>query len=669
MAGVLCSMLGAVPPSPVGGTSIYFDGSGDYISARGMGAHAGYPMTIEMWIYPASTTINGLFDSAPNTAGGIRNWGANVAAVQGQEGTGATFTVSANVWQHIAFVYDDGSIKVYVNGTLNASGTFSTAGFSWAYFGHEAANNGTMNFGTINNGLTSYNGYMDEIRVSNVVRYSSNFTAPTTRFTDDANTVVLIHGTGTNGSTTFTDDKTASRTASWMAAAGNAQISTAQSKFGGSSALFDGTRDSIFVASNVGPSGVPIALGTGQFTIECWVRFNTLAGTNQFSGGIIHSLNYWTLYVYNNKFYFGRPGVANDLIQSTSIVTNTWYHVAVTRNSSNTINLWVDGVSRASASNFTSNFLADLQFIGFTHSVYTVMNGYIDELRISKTARYTAGFTPSASAFTSDANTLLLCHFDGSNGSKSIVDDARPANTKTCVAVGNVAISDAQSKFTSSPRTAKTITASGNAQVSTAQSKFGGASALFDGNGDLISTVTSSDFSFGTGDFTIELWVYATASPATGWTPIITLGSSGGGKEIRIGQNMAGSGYGFLMPNATNTSDLSYAVGTLSLNSWQHLALVRDGSNLKLYNNGTQVQSQGCGFNFTDTGGIKIAYGVYSGDGYYTGYVDEVRVSNKARYTTNFTAPTAAFTNDANTLMLLHCDGANASTTFTDDTA
>jgi len=237
------------------------------------------------------------------------------------------------------------------------------------------------------------------------------------------------------------------------------------------------------------------------------------------------------------------------------------------------------------------------------------------------------------------------------------------------VAVGNVAISDAQSKFTSSPRTAKTITASGNAQVSTAQSKFGGASALFDGNGDLISTVTSSDFSFGTGDFTIELWVYATASPATGWTPIITLGSSGGGKEIRIGQNMAGSGYGFLMPNATNTSDLSYAVGTLSLNSWQHLALVRDGSNLKLYNNGTQVQSQGCGFNFTDTGGIKIAYGVYSGDGYYTGYVDEVRVSNKARYTTNFTAPTAAFTNDANTLMLLHCDGANASTTFTDDTA
>ncbi len=149
MAGVLCSMLGAVPPSPVGGTSIYFDGSGDYISARGMGAHTGYPMTIEMWIYPASTTINGLFDSAPNTAGGIRNWGANVAAVQGQEGTGATFTVSANVWQHIAFVYDDGSIKVYVNGTLNASGTFSTAGFSWAYFGHEATNNGTMNFGTI----------------------------------------------------------------------------------------------------------------------------------------------------------------------------------------------------------------------------------------------------------------------------------------------------------------------------------------------------------------------------------------------------------------------------------------------------------------------------------------------------------------------------------------
>jgi hypothetical protein len=438
-------MLGAVPPSPVGGTSIFFDGSGDFISARSMGSHTGFPVTVEMWIRPASTNVIGLFDSASGVAAGIRNWNTNVAARQGEEGTAATFTVNANVWQHMAFVYDDGNIRVYRDGVLNASGTFSTSNQNWSFFQNNTSNNGQWNFGTINDGgAGSYSGYMDEIRVSNIVRYSSNFTPPTTRFTDDANTMILIHGTGTNGSTTFTDDRTSSRTA-FLPAAGNAQISTAQSQFGGSSMLFDGTRDSVLIAPQSGQGTVTI--GSGQFTIECWVRMNTLAGANNFSGGIIHNLNEWTLYVYDNRFYFGIPSVSNNLIQSTSIVTNTWYHVAVTRNSSNTITLWVNGVSRATQANFTRNLLAHLTVLGYTHSVFTVMNGYVDELRISNTARYTAGFTPSTSAFTSDANTLVLCHFDGSNGSKIIIDDARSSVSKPLVANGNVQISNAEFKF------------------------------------------------------------------------------------------------------------------------------------------------------------------------------------------------------------------------------
>jgi len=666
MSGFLSSMVGVGVgvPSPLGGTSIFFDGSNDYISAQGMGNSNAFPTTIEMWIRPSSTSVIGLFDSSTGIAGGIRNYDTNKAARQAEEGTGATFTVTANVWQHIAFVYDDGSIKVYVDGTLNATGSFVTSGQNWTTYSTNGNNNGYWNFGTINDGgAGSYSGYMDEIRVSNIARYTAGFAAPTARFTDDQHTMVLIHGTGANASTTFTDDKTASRTASLITATGNAQLSTAQSKFGGSSVLFDGTRDSVFIAPSQGPSGITIPLGTGQFTIECWVRYITLGGTNQYSGGVIHC-NAFTLFVYNNKFYFGIPGTSNDLVQSTTISANTWIHVAVTRNSSNTITLWVDGVSRATKASFTATMTGGDIRLGYTHTVYNVMNGYVDELRISNTARYTAGFTPSASAFTTDANTLTLVSFDGTNGSKVLIDDTRTPNTKTIVALGNTQLSTAQFKFTSL-RTAKIITANANAQVDTAQSKFGDASALFDGTGDRLDITSSADLAFGTGDFTIECFVrYASVS---GNQTIIDFRDGSGNVNILLG-NDGGSVYLYV--------DGAYRIGRsgtqFTTNTWYHVALSRSSTSTRLFINGTQVHSTYTDSNSyvgtaPDIGELNSSFGL---TGYGTiGHIDEFRISKIARYTTTFTPTTTAFTNDADTLLLIHANGNDASTIFTDDNA
>ena len=211
-------------------------------------------------------------------------------------------------------------------------------------------------------------------------------------------------------------------------------------------------------------------------------------------------------------------------------------------------------------------------------------------------------------------------------------------------------------------RTQKTITAVNNAQISTAQSQFGGASALFDGTGDyLVSSVVED--SFGTSNFTVEFW-YRPAAIGAIQVPIGNR-SSGTGLNIwwvEIGAD--GTAYAAFQ-NSVGTSYYPASPSTYTANTWHHIAIVRNGTTLTFYRNGvggTAVTgvSGSFGGGVYYIGGIAASYNV-------NGYLDEIRVSNTARYTANFTSSTIPFINDANTLLLVHADGTNASTVFTDD--
>jgi hypothetical protein len=112
------------------------------------------------------------------------------------------------------------------------------------------------------------------------------------------------------------------------------------------------------------------------------------------------------------------------LRSTTDIVNDTWYAVAITRNG-NTFRLFVNGDLEATetfAGSLDGNLNRTLT-VGRAQSAATPWNGYIDEIRISNIARYTANYTPSTTALTNDANTLLLLHCDGTNGSTSFPDD------------------------------------------------------------------------------------------------------------------------------------------------------------------------------------------------------------------------------------------------------
>jgi len=129
-----------------------------------------------------------------------------------------------------------------------------------------------------------------------------------------------------------------------------------------------------------------------------------------------------------------------------------------------------------------------------------------------------------------------------------------------------------------------TITPFGNAQISTTRSKFGGSSAFFDGTGDYLSTGTPSGFAFGTGDFTVEAWVYVT-STTSGAVPyvyannptIFSINYGGSGFVFRYGD----AGFGYRLQASLNVGTLSdiYSVDiaqAVCLNTWIHVAFTSE---------------------------------------------------------------------------------------------
>lgn len=227
----------------------------------------------------------------------------------------------------------------------------------------------------------------------------------------------------------------------------------------------------------------------------------------------------------------------------------------------------------------------------------------------------------------------VLLHGDGSNGSTTIVDS----------------------------KGINSVSAIGNARVSTAVKKFGTGSVLFDGNGDYLSVPSNSVFNFGTGNWTIEMWVYITSRTNNyplllgnnrgAWTTdaVAITNSNADNASFNDKFCFAWNNGGFISPSA-GTSQLLVANVTNSTGTWYHFAVVRNGTSIKMYRNGTEIASatvsSGAAFDFGYNGTL-IGGGNWDGSGsYYDGYLDDIRVTKGvARYTANFTPPTTAFPN------------------------
>ncbi|QIG67840.1 concanavalin A-like lectin/glucanase protein [Rhizobium phage RHph_Y60] len=230
----------------------------------------------------------------------------------------------------------------------------------------------------------------------------------------DANALLVLHCDGANLSTSFPDSSQYART---VTVNGDVKVSTAQSVFGGASALFDGTGDYLSI-----PDATDLPwTGTNPFTIDMRVRANSLTGGCSL---VYHETSTTTFIRWNIgtdsnlhfQVYSAGTQVLNLESTGGTFAANTWYHLAVVRNG-NVFTMYRNGVSIATVTSTVSipDFTGVVKFGMGVSTTPQYANGYFDEIRISNIARWTAAFTPPDVAYFNNAAASQNYIYDATN--------------------------------------------------------------------------------------------------------------------------------------------------------------------------------------------------------------------------------------------------------------
>lgn len=381
---------GAVYSTSTIGGSGYFDGAADNLQltySSTMAAGTG-PYSFEVWVYfSGSGASQGVIGTTSDGFAGFERSAGTWAYYNGISATNTLVPVVLNQWNHVVICRNgSGAGAFFVNGTRLATFTDNStkANFGNLQIGYNGVAGGAYTTGNISDyRYVKGNPYDPTL---------STLTVPTSPLTAIANTVALLNYTnaGIIDNTMMNNIETI----------GDAKISTVQSKFGGSSMSFDGTEDHL---STYNPS-YSLSVGSGDFTFECWLYLNSLPS---FAAAVYHLKNDAGLSttVFDLEI---TPAGAISVSSGTALIatgtsgkvtTGSWIHFAFVR-TSGVFKTFFNGTQDISISNTTTYNGTYLQIGAFRYSsYYSSLNGYIDDLRITKGyARYTTNFTPSAQA-------------------------------------------------------------------------------------------------------------------------------------------------------------------------------------------------------------------------------------------------------------------------------
>ena len=571
--------------------------------------------TYEAWIYMVEGGGNPILLANSGGAVAVFRLGTTTSYLFGNNNTsGQTYVTFSDLsastfqWHHIALVRSSGVIKCYLNGTASSTTLSSSAATGAAEYIGTARN--------YTSGSRLFDGYISNVRFSDVARYTSNFTPSTAPFVSDSNTDLL-----TCQSNRFVDNSSNGRT---VTPYGQSAVTT----FGPflTSAVYDPAVNG--ASAHIATSGEYFSIansseffmGNDAYTIEFW-NFGGPSGTqyvfdNYKAGGTGGMTMYLTTAGKIHMRLSTTGGYKDTITSDGAFIINQWSHIAVVRtyvSSNTTVVIYVNGVAKKTSTfnNVTAvSNTTEALTIGFP-SASLAYTGYLCDFRMVKgTAVYTGNFTPPTAPLTNITNTKLLLNM--SNG--QAIDNSAQNN----------------------------LTLFGTAKLSTGQAKFGDTSILFDGNSDYLTFPhsESNDIS-GAGNWTVEFFWRFVNNDATRYQEIV---SKGVGFQLYGNQGALSIA---LSANNTSSFFLSTTGGTtLSDNTWYHIAAVKNGTAYNVYLNGTnEANLDGTSSSNVSTGTDPWMMGAVTGSNRYyaNGYMDECRISHFARYTGNFTAPSEPF--------------------------
>jgi len=586
-------------PFPGAGIGM-FDGTGDYIRFTSTIDFTVTAWTVKFKIYPKSFGATGQIIFGGSTSGTpvilIADGGAGLIAL-GKIGSetinGSALTV--NTWNDITVTKNNLTITIYKNGVQVGQGTIAS----------NFTNPSIVSVAAYSNGTIPFNGYISELKFQTGIDITP---IPNKQLESDSNTKLLLHFN--RNDSTFIDSSPLAHT---ITAYGDAKQLC--SPVGSGVAYFDGTGDYLSFTNLI---ATPTVDFRSNATIEC--SFNLVVGNDRclfcIDGiGGVHAGH--TFYINaSNKIACIVRASSNPssnysyvLISNQIISINTWYHFAFVI-FNNIAYLYINGeldnqsnlVEPAAAPNNGTSTIGV-----YYNGINSPLNGYMSEVRISNTARYTDNFTPSTQPFRPDPNTKLLLHMDGVGN--AFYDSSDPPGDN-----GFPILPDG-------------VTITPNGTFTTQKMKDGRNIWKFDGSTNYITISDHASWSMFLNDFTIVGWVKFDSVAAN---------------KVIIGQYTDANNQWYLQWTTSNIIQL-YGITsstarfnfscplTAVANTWYHIVVQRSGSSCVMYINGVaQTVTQTTAFSATATDiAAVLSIGKINTE-YQAGNIKDLQIFTKA---------------------------------------
>jgi len=640
---------GSITPYwPNGQWSNLFATNGDYISVPDAAnlelSNSDFQMSA--WVYLTAYPVSnaGSFASSilsKGTFAGTRSYEFSVSGSSGNTlgvaltNTGATttnitgsFSFALNTWYAVRATRVSNRVYLFVNGTLlNAGGTAYT----------DTISNGTdtLKVGRSNLDATyvfQFFGYVSNVSLAiGGTGYSTaNYTPATTPTTTVTSDIKFL----SCQSNRFVDNSSVPATVSIF---GTPRVQAFQpfsptasytTALYGGSGYFNGSTDYLSAAYNAAfnfASSTPL-------TVEFWFNTTGFSAAHTFISNYNGATTGWTVQYRADAGNVFRFSIGNTVILDSSAQTinsNTWYHFAVVRNVSNSISMYLNGVSIATPVTNSNAFAATSQgpWVGGLPGVGQYYPGYISNLRVANgTAVYTGTpFTPPTLAPLATTGPASAASYSSTTN----VNTTFLTPASLLLNMANAGIYDAAVQ--------SNMTTVADAKTDTTIKQWPLSSVKFDGAGDYLSIPSDPIFNLGNTNFTIEAWINP-SSFTNGFSIVSRYNYFSG----------SATGYTFRFVNSTTIrfirgNDLILD-GTTSVptGSWVYVAAVRDGTTLTLYVSGSQV-AQATGISTFSDATTPLQIGrtnLLTDDA--NGYIQDLRITKGVARTVT-TIPTAPF--------------------------